>query len=116
VDDPARLDAEAKINSIREELIDLVARRMILASRVRKLIKTGETKQAESLLSQLEELPGRAQFDQLLAKQEQISRSENAMVQKRIDKLFADTRVVLGHFLDAKLATELRTELAQAKK
>lgn len=116
VDDPARLEAEAKINAVREELIDLVARRMILASRVRKQIKAGESKQAESLLRQLEELPGRAQFDQMLAKQEQVSRSDNPMVQKRIDKLFADTRVVLGHFLDAKLATELRTELAQAKK
>lgn len=115
VDDPVRLAAEAKINSIREELIDLVARRTILAARVRKQIEAKDYQGATQLLSQLEDLPGRAQFDQMLARQEQLSKSDNEMVQKRIDRLFSDTRVVLGHFLDARLATDLRNELSQAQ-
>ncbi|MEX2169308.1 MAG: hypothetical protein WD851_08355 [Pirellulales bacterium] len=115
VDDPVRLQAEAKINLVREQLIDLVARRTILAARVRQQIKDGKLDVASSLVGQLEEMPGRAQFDQMLAKQEQLSRSSHPIVQKRIDKLFADTRVVLGHFLDARLATDLRTELSQAR-
>ena len=115
VDDPVRLEAEAKINLVREQLIDLVARRTILAARIRQQIKDGKLDVASTLVGELEEMPGRAQFDQMLARQEQLSRSSNPIVQKRIDKLFADTRVVLGHFLDARLATDLRTELSQAK-
>jgi hypothetical protein len=116
VDDPARLEAEAKVALVREQLIDLVARRTILAARVRQQIDDGKFDEAAKLVGQLEEMPGPAQFNQLLAKHEQLSRSPHPVVQKRIEKLFADTRVVLGHFLDPRLATDLRIELADARK
>jgi len=114
-DDDLRLQAESRLLAMREELIDLVARRNILMARVRQKIKKGEFPQAQQLLGQLDELPGRAQFNQALSKQERMHHAEDPQVQKKIDRLFAQTRALLGRFLDSRPISELHTELREAK-
>ena len=114
-DDNPRLKAEATLIALRENLIDLVARRNILLARIRKQIDSDKLDEASRLLNQFEELEGRAQFNRELNKQEQLHRSTDPQIQHRIDKLFRETRVVLGHFLDARAASKLRDELNAAQ-
>lgn len=114
-DDSPRLEAEATLIALRENLIDLVARRNILLARIRKQIDSDKLDEASRLLNQFEELEGRAQFNRELNKQEQLHRSTDPQIQRRIDKLFRETRVVLGHFLDARAASKLRDELNAAQ-
>jgi len=114
-DDNPRLKAEATLIALRENLIDLVARRNILLARIRKQIDSGKLDEASRLLDQFEELEGRAQFNRELNKQEQLHHSEDTQIQRHIDKLFRETRAVLGHFLDARAASKLRDELNAAQ-
>jgi len=112
-DDTARLEAQATLTSLREQLIDLVARRNILISRVRDRLENDKPDEARELLSQLDALPGRAHFAQLLSTAERNgrNRSSEPLVQKRIEKMFADTRKLLGRFLSTRQLTELQSEL-----
>ncbi|MCA9230532.1 MAG: hypothetical protein KDA57_07765 [Planctomycetales bacterium] len=116
-DDTARLRAEATLTSLREQLIDLVARRNILVSRVRNHIQEGNYDDARQLLSQLDDLPTRAHFAQLLsaAERSERNRSREPQVQATIEGLFAETRKLLGRFLNARQITDLQNELSAAR-
>ncbi|HCK42497.1 MAG TPA: hypothetical protein DHW22_12805 [Planctomycetaceae bacterium] len=115
-DDPARLRAQASLESLREKLIDLVARRTLLSARVRERLEKGKLEEARQLYSELDGLPGRASFDQQLSSVEnnKLNRSEDAKIQARIDKMFSDTRKLLGRFLGAREISDLQNELNAA--
>ena len=117
-DDPARLRAQAELTSLREKLIDLVARRTLLMARVRDRLEKGNIEEAGELYSQLDALPGLASFDQKMSSAEnnKLNRSTDARIQGRIDKLFADTRKLLGRFLSAREVSNLQNELNAARR
>lgn len=115
VDDRKRLEAEAKLVGIREELIDLVARRSILAARARAKIKANDLKAANNLVRELEGMPTATEFEQQrIRQQERLIESDDPQIQKRIEKLFNDTRDVLAEFLPPGLVQELKREIAAA--
>lgn len=115
-DDSARLRAQAELVALREELIDVVARRNVLMARVRNRLKDGQFDEARNLLEELDDLPGRARFNQLISSSERDPDhiSQDPRVQQRIEKLFADTRKLLGRYLDVRQITELRNEVSAA--
>jgi hypothetical protein len=115
-DDTARLRAQAELTAVREQLIDIVARRAILMARVRARMEEGQLDEARQLLEELDDLPGRAQFDQMItaAERNRQNSSQDPVIQKRIDKLFADTRVLLGRVLDVRQISDLRNEVNAA--
>ena len=92
-----------------------VARRNILVARIRQELQADNLDVARTLIAELDDLPGRAQFNRQLNEQEGRHRSGEAQIQRRIDKLFADTRIVLGHFLDSREVDQLRDELRAAQ-
>jgi hypothetical protein len=114
-DDGIRLQAAARLASLREDLIDLVARRNIFMARVRQQIEEKNYDQARELLESLDELPGRSQFNQTLEREARQHRTKDPQVQRRIDQLFAATQLVLGQFLDPRPIGELHDELRQAQ-
>ena len=114
-DERKRLEAEAKLGLLREELIDLIARRSILAARIRDDIRKGEKQRAREMLNKLDGMPGRAQFSLRLNRVKQQSKSDDPQVQARIDKLFNDTAIVLSAFLGTGEVNKLRRELAAAE-
>ncbi|MGI9457983.1 MAG: hypothetical protein ACR2NU_15570, partial [Aeoliella sp.] len=115
LDDRKRLEAEAKLSAIREELIDIVARRNIIAARARIKIKQGNLKEANDLVKTLEQLPTASEFEQRrIRQQERLIKSNDPRVQARIGKLFSDTRAVLAEFLAPGLVQELKREIAAA--
>lgn len=115
-DEPARLRAQAELTALHEQLIDLVARRNILIKRIRRYLKRGQLKEARVLLTELDNFPSRAQFNQRLstAERDPKNHSDNAQVQRRIEKIFAETRKLLGRFLDARQISDLRNEVLTA--
>lgn len=115
-DDDARLEAEAQLSAMREDLIDVVVRRNILMARTKQKIEKKDWKQAQELLRVLDELPGRAQFDLELSKQARLVRSDDPQIQKRIDRLVEGMQAVLGKFLDTRPISQLHDELRAAQR
>ena len=117
-DDTARLRAQASLTSLTEQLIDTVAQRNILIARVRARLAEGKVDEAQELYSDLDSLPGRAQFDQQIstAENRKLNNSDDPKVQARIEQLFADTRKLLGRFLSTKQISELQGELNAARR
>jgi hypothetical protein len=115
-DDELRLQVEAQLAALREDLVDVVARRNILIARIRQAMDQGDYQQARQLMEQLDQLPDRAHFSRTLSIQSRMYHSNDPIVQKRIDELFAATQVVLAQFLDVRSINELQDELLKAQK
>jgi hypothetical protein len=117
-DDDARLAAEAKLAALREDLVDVVARRNILMARTRQKIEKRDFPAARELLRAIDELPGRSQFNLTLTSAARLLRSNDPQIQRRIDQLFEATQTVLTHFLDTGPIRALNEEFraAQASK
>jgi hypothetical protein len=114
-DDEMRLAAESQMAALREDLIDVVARRNILMARVRQKISKDEFADAQALLRALDELPGRSQFSITLDSAARLLRSDDPQIQRRIDRLFEATRAVLAQYLDSRPINELHDELRAAQ-
>ncbi|MAT71467.1 MAG: hypothetical protein CMJ58_18315 [Planctomycetaceae bacterium] len=114
-DDAARLRAQAELRTVREDLIDLVARRAILIGRARNYLETDRLKDAQQLMSELGKLPGVAQFSRQISLAERGNSSADASVQKRISTMFDDTRSLLAKFLSPKPINDLQAQINQAR-
>ena len=114
-DDRRRVATEGRITGLEEQLVDLVARRNVLAMRVRNRIKEGKSDEAAKLLGQLRSLDTRSQFEQMVLQgQRSISVTDDRQRQS-LDKSFADTRRLAVRYLSAKLIDDLQVELATAR-
>jgi hypothetical protein len=110
-DDDLRLEVESRLAALREDLIDVVARRNILMARVRQEMDEENYGQARQLMGQLDQLPDRAFFNRALSMESRLHHSDDPSVQKRIEELFAATQVVLAEFLDVRPIGDLNDEL-----
>ncbi len=110
-----RLAAEAKLAAIREELIDVVARRSIMAARIDQFIESKDFATARKILGELDDLPGRSQFEVMLNKEQQLVSVKDPMVEQQINRLFDETKGLLNQFLDASLSQQLRSKIAAAE-
>ena len=115
-DDDMRLAAEARLATLREEVVDVVARRNILMARARQKINEGDFAAAQELLQALDELPGRAQFNLTLTTAMRLLRSDDPQMQRRIDQLFEATRAVVNQYLDVRPISDLHNELREARR
>ena len=115
LDERQRLAAESKLSAMRERLIDVVAQRQILISRIRRRLSDEDLETAETLLQELESLPGQAQFSRELKSAEQKYKADNALVQRRLDRIFSQTRAVLGAALDAREIRLVSNEVMDAR-
>ena len=108
---------EARLAAVREDLIDVVARRNILMARARAKISKKDFNTAQELLRALDDLPARPQFNPILDMAQQTLRSDDPQMQRRIDALFQTTKTLLTQYLDLGPINELKEELrvAQAK-
>ncbi|HEX4414113.1 MAG TPA: hypothetical protein VH107_10835, partial [Lacipirellulaceae bacterium] len=114
-DDDARLAAEERLGAVRENLIDIVARRNILTARVRQKIDKKDFKGAETLLRSLDELPNRSQFNLSLTTSARLIRSDDPRIQRRIDQMFQAAQTLATQFLNVKPISQLHDELREAQ-
>jgi hypothetical protein len=116
-DDNARLAAQAEARVVREELIDVVARRAIMMARVRAMLKAGRVDDAEKLMSELDELPTASVFAGAIdAAARRLPKSDDPQVQRAIDRLFASTRQLLSRYLDPRAISTLQNEVNAASR
>jgi hypothetical protein len=116
-DSLARLRAQAEAQVVREQLVDVVARRTLLLARIKALVKKGKGKEAADLMEQLDALPSASVFSRnidLAAKR--IPAGKDPTVQKTIDRLFANTRELLGKFLNNRPIIDLQNEVNAASR
>jgi hypothetical protein len=114
-DDDARLAAEARLAAMREDLIDIVARRNILMARTRQKIEKKDYAAAQKLMAEINELPGHSQLNLELQAAARRYRSDDPQIQRRIDRLFEGTQTVLTQYLDVRPISELSNELRTAQ-
>jgi hypothetical protein len=115
VDDDGRLQAEGFVLAFQSRVMDLVARRELLASQFRKRLAAGKLEEARAVLEQYRLLETRADLSRVLDQQQQQITSNDRTTQVRIQKLFSDARKLLLKFLDPEKANELTRELAAAR-
>jgi hypothetical protein len=114
-DDAIRLAAQGEVQAVREELIDVVARRAILIARVQSLLKNGKALEASELMDELNDLPTPSVFaNRIDDVRERLPASDDPQVRQTVDGLFSATRELLSRFLDARVITNLQAEVNQA--
>lgn len=114
--DDLRLEAEGFLIGVQDSLVDLVARREVLAVRIRRHLEAGELDKAEELLRDLRRLDTQDDFARRVQQRRQALTSEDPQVQQKIDQLFAQTRGLLGRYLSQEQVDELNQALATAQR
>jgi hypothetical protein len=114
-DDLERLEVEGFITGMQEYLVDLITRRQILAEIIRKSLADGNLDRAESALKRLQSLEDAETLDLRLKVEQSRLRSKDRVIQARIDKLFEDTKTIVGRFIDGRTVEELSTAVLREK-
>lgn len=94
-DDSVRLEAEGVVLGIQEEMVDMAARRSILQKRLEKFQKEKNEAMVRETEGQMNRLKDRDRFLIELDQARLRFHSDDPVVQRRIDKLFRDTRRAL---------------------
>jgi hypothetical protein len=116
VDDDGRLAAEGLIAALSSRALDLVARREILAARIRARVKEGKIDEAQRLLDDFRRLETRNELSRDLDRYRQQATSSDKVTQGRIDKLFTEAqKLLLLKPLSDELLAQLTRELSAAR-
>lgn len=99
-DDAQRLEAEAFVTALQEQLVDTITRRQVLLARVEAQLEAGRVDEAKDLLAQLRQLPDRETLRRRLVTRQSQLRSADPHVQRQIEALFTDTSKLLDGHLD----------------
>jgi hypothetical protein len=116
LDDDPRLAAESYIKSLQSRVMDLVARREILAVRIRAKVKKGDFAAAKQLVAEYRGLPNAAQLTRELEGTQRRMSNTTGVTGKRIEKLFLDAHKLLQGFLDPATVDKLAAEVADAER
>ncbi len=117
--DDIRLQAEAYIRGVQNAIIDLVAIRKLLATRIRMRLRKGQMEEAEELLNALREQPTNEQLANDMGKKQSTFLQEiptrNANQRRKVDLMFKETREMLGKQINPNVIRDLESDLARAK-
>lgn len=117
--DDMRLQAEAYIRGVQNAIIDLVAIRQLLATRIRLRLKKGQMEEAEELLNALRDQPTNEQLANDMGKKQGMFLKEigtrNANQRRKVDIMFKDTREMLGKQINPRVIRDLESDVARAK-
>jgi hypothetical protein len=117
--DDIRLQAEAYVRGAQNKITDLVARRELFKSRIRKALEKGDTKAAEDMMLELRKLPNGEELSTAIGtKQTEILQAigrSNAGQRKKVDEMFSTTRELVLKFISPKLIRELEQDFATAQ-
>ncbi len=115
--DDRRLEAEGIVQAVQTEVIDLVARREILAARIRNKLEKNDIESAKKLLETYRTLRTRDDLSRKLeADMKRIlpTLPPERLTRIRVEKLFSDAQILLSKFLDPAAADRLADEIAKA--
>ncbi|MHB9064454.1 MAG: hypothetical protein ACYC4B_11750 [Pirellulaceae bacterium] len=112
--DDKRLEAEAFVKGMESTVMDLVARREILASRIRRRIQEGKVDQARQLLDEIKAFQTKEDLEMLIAGRQAGLTSADARQQQRINQMLSGTRMLLHKYLDPEQLVALQREVDAA--
>ena len=119
-DDRLRVVADGFLTGVQMGIIDLVAQRESLTTRIRSRIQAKEYDRANTLLDQFRKLPTQADFrrevEQQLSTLNLDGASADSELRKQITTTFVQTISTLGRYLDPNRVRELESELNQAQR
>ena len=115
VDDDGRLQAEGFVLAFQSRVMDLVARRELVAAQFKKQLAAGKIEEAQRTLEEFRSLETRADLMRVLDQQQQSITSRDRVTELRIQRLFADARKLLLKFLDPETGNQLASQLAAAR-
>lgn len=115
-DDDPRLAAEGYFVSMQNNVMDVVARRELLAARIRARLEKRDFEKAQQMLQELRALTGRADLLRQVEQQQSRFAAGDKAVQNKVDKMFAELRKLLAKHLDPKLVDQVAAEINAAKK
>ncbi len=113
--DDERLEAEAFVRGMENRVMDLVARREILAARIRARIRDGKVAEARQYLEEAKRLPAKDDFEALLVSHRQSGATTGDPRQvQRIDQMLSGARILLARHLNPQLIVQLEREVEAA--
>jgi hypothetical protein len=115
-DDDARIRAEGFLTALQSRLMDVVARREILMTRVRHLMQADDLGAAKQQLDQLQGLPNRQRFLQEITQQQQREIPSDPQLAARVERLFESTKQLLTQFLDPRKINQLQSDYDRARR
>jgi hypothetical protein len=120
-DDSLRLQIESRLELLRAELIDTVARRALLIARAKAAAKAADWPRFTDTLAEFDRQPNAKHFRTLLdaakaATLKQAQAKKDKTIEKKLDKLCGEsTELITRHLADEKIK-EQREELAELKR
>lgn len=115
LDDRQRVETDGFLSGIQIALVDLVARRESLTSRIRARLSEGEVAAAQALFETFRELPTESDFRRQIQQQQQALNVTDPQLRRRIDTMFVDAYRTLGQYLDPDRLRELEREIESAR-
>gem|GEM_PF-1103712 len=99
-DDDPRLEAEAVVRGVQDELIDLVIQRTVLLAKVRARVAEEKWDEAADLLDQIRKLKSREVFSSEIMQLQQRIYCPEATAQQQVDRMFNEARRLVHQYLD----------------
>ena len=115
--DDYRLQFEAFFVGLQNSVLDYTIQRKVYEIRIKHHVEKNEEKDARELLVELKKVPGLEDLDQLLATKEaglQDNPLIDSTIRPQIDRMFLQTRELIGEFLQGNLLLEM-TKLVNGK-
>jgi hypothetical protein len=118
--DDIRLQAEAYVRGVQNDITDLVAMRELYKARIRLRLKKGEMDKAEELMAGLRSQPNNEELSSAIGRKqieflEAIGR-KNVGQRRKVDEMFTTTRELLSKYVTKKLIDEVEADLEAARK
>lgn len=120
--DPILTDASGRVLALQEEVVDVVARRIILQRRLEKAAQANDIAAAKRLEGEINALPDKAAFEKRLAEiknraEEQRKAADRKTLSVAVGRLFLQTESLLGeYFKNEKVSVSLTETPAPEEK
>jgi hypothetical protein len=119
-DDRKRLETEAFLKGLQNEVLDLVVRRKILESRINKQLADKKVAEAEKYLDQFKRIKS---YEKLSEQIESIQRRAmlndagkiSPALEKKIDTMVDTTRQIMQKWLQDSMLRDLELKVSEAK-
>jgi len=115
--DDYRLQFEAFFVGLQNSVLDYTIQRKVYEIRIKHHVEKNEEKDARELLAELKKVPGLEDLDEILATKEaglQDNPLIDSTIRPQIDRMFKQTRELIGEFLQGNLLLEM-TKLVNGK-
>jgi hypothetical protein len=109
--DDYRLQLEAFFVGLQNSVLDYTIQRKVYEIRIKHHVEKNEEKEARELLVELKKVPGLEDLDQILVTEEaelQDNPLIDSTIRPQIDRMFLQTRELIGEFLQGNLLLEMR--------